>query len=149
MMACAPRQRGAAEIGQRELADETEGLESIRDGVLVVDRIAGASLIAGPVLQPEENLGNPALIDTFHTALRSHEVMFGEKGRSEGVTVRLGADKVPAPEAVFVTWTLADDSPYYCVEPWMGPANAAEHKVGLHLVNSGETKKFAVSVSVK
>jgi hypothetical protein len=31
----------------------------------------------------------------------------------------------------------------------MGPANAAEHKVGLHYVAPGETQKFAVSVAVK
>ncbi len=106
-------------------------------------------LLAGPVLQTDENLANPALIDTFHTALRSNEVIFGEKGRPGDVIVRLGAEKVPPPEATFVTWTAADDSPFYCVEPWMGPANAAGHKVGLHLVNPGETAKFTVSVSVK
>jgi len=110
---------------------------------------ATGALIAGPALQAEESLANKALIDTFHTALRGNEVVFGEKGRPGDVTVRLGTEKVPPPEATFVTWTLADDAPYYCVEPWMGPANAVEHKVGLHLVAPGETQKFAVSVSVR
>ena len=110
---------------------------------------ANGQLIAGPALLPEENLANPALVDTFHTALRSNDATFGEKGRTDGVIVRLGTEKIPPPEATFVTWTMADDSPYYCVEPWMGPANAAEHKVGLSFVNPGETKKFTVSVSVK
>ncbi len=107
-------------------------------------------LIPGPTtLMPEENLANKDLIDTFHTALRSNEVVFGEKGKPGDVIVRLGANKVPPPEATFVTWSLADDSPFYCVEPWMGPANAAEHKVGLHLVAPGATEKFTVSVAVK
>ncbi len=106
-------------------------------------------LISGPTLQTEESLGNPALIDTFHTGLRSHEVVFGEKGRPGDVAVRLGTAPVPPPDATIVTWTLADDSPFYCVEPWMGPANAAEHKVGLHYVAPGETQKFTVSVTVK
>ncbi|HVS54366.1 MAG TPA: aldose epimerase [Opitutaceae bacterium] len=106
-------------------------------------------LVPGPALQPEESLASPALIDTFHTALRGNEVVFGEKGRPGDVIVRLGADKVPPPDATFVTWTLADDSPFYCVEPWMGPANAAEHKVGLHFVKPGDTGKFTVSVAVK
>jgi galactose mutarotase-like enzyme len=109
---------------------------------------ATGHLITGPQLQTDESLANPALIDTFHTALRGNEVVFGEKGRPGDVTVRLGTEKVPPPEATFVTWTLADDSPFYCVEPWMGPANAAEHKIGLHLVPPGATGKFAVSVSV-
>jgi galactose mutarotase-like enzyme len=107
------------------------------------------ALVAGPQLQPEESLANKALIDTFHTGLRSNEVMFGEKGRPGDVTVRLGSEKIPAPDATFVTWTLADDSPFYCVEPWMGPANAPEHKVGLHHVPPGQTQKFAVTISIR
>lgn len=110
---------------------------------------ASGNLIAGPQLEPEENMSNKALIDTFHSGLRHHEVVFGEKGRAGAVMVRVGADKVPPPDATIVTWTLADDSPFYCVEPWMGPANAAEHKVGLQLVAPGDTQRFVVSVSVR
>jgi galactose mutarotase-like enzyme len=110
---------------------------------------AKGNLVPGPKLEPQENLSNQALIDTFHTHLRSNEVVFGEKGRAGDVHLRLGTDDVPPPDATFVTWTLADDSPFYCVEPWMGPANAAGHKVGLSLVAPGETQKFSVSVSVK
>jgi galactose mutarotase-like enzyme len=111
---------------------------------------AAGQLVAGPTtLQPEENLANKELVDTFHTALRGNEVVFGEKGKPGDVIVRLGTAKVPPPEATFVTWSLADDSPFYCVEPWMGPANAAEHKVGLHFVAPGATDKFTVSVAVK
>ena len=106
-------------------------------------------LISGPALQTNEDLDNAALIDTFHTGLRGNEVVFGEKGRPGDISVCLGTAPVPPPDATFVTWTLADDSPFYCVEPWMGPANAAEHKVGLQYVAPGETQKFAVSVAVK
>lgn len=110
---------------------------------------SNGALIPGPELGLEESLGNPALVDTLHTGLRSNEVVFGEKGRPGDITLRLGTDKVPAPDATVVTWTLADDSPFYCVEPWMGPPNAAEHKVGLHLVRPGETQKFVVTIAVK
>ena len=106
-------------------------------------------LIAGPAVGLEEPLTNPALIDTFHTDLRGHEIVFGEKGRSGDVTVRIGTEPAPPPEATFTTWTLADDSPFYCVEPWMGPPNAAETKVGLHLVPPGKTEAFTVTVGVK
>ena len=110
---------------------------------------ATGALIAGPVLQAEESLGNPALIDTLHGGLRGNEVVFGEKGRPGDVAIRLGTEKVPPADAVFVTWTLADDSPFYCVEPWMGPPNAPEHKVGLRLVPKGETQKYTVSVNLR
>ena len=107
------------------------------------------NLIAGPELQLNESLTNPALIDTFHTELRSNEVVFGEKGREGDVVMRIGATKVPPKDATFVTWTLDDAAPFYCVEPWMGPANAPENKIGLHLVPPGNTEKFLVSVNVK
>jgi galactose mutarotase-like enzyme len=110
---------------------------------------AAGNLVPGPLLAAQEDLSNPALLDTFHTHLRSHEVAFGEKERGGDVRVRLGPDKVPPPDATFVTWTAANDSPFYCVEPWMGPANAVEHKVGLHLVPPGGDQRFIVSVSVK
>jgi galactose mutarotase-like enzyme len=107
------------------------------------------ALVAGPTLQAEETLANPAMVDTIHGGLRSNEVVFGEKGRPGDVAVRLGTEKVPPPDAVFVTWTLADDSPFYCVEPWMGPPNAPENKVGLKFVQKGETQKFNVSVNLR
>ena len=110
---------------------------------------ATGALVAGPVLKLEEPLSNPELIDALHTGLRSGEVVFGEKDRPGDVVVQLGADNVPPPNATFVTWTFAEDSPYYCVEPWMGPPNAPEHKVGLHHVAPGETQRFAVSVQVR
>jgi galactose mutarotase-like enzyme len=106
-------------------------------------------LVPGPALGLEESLGNKALIDTFHLGLRSNEVVFGEKGRPGDVTVRLGTARTPAPEATFVTWTLADDSPFFCVEPWMGPPNSPETKRGLHLVPPGQTQSFIVTVGVK
>ena len=106
-------------------------------------------LLAGPALKADENLSNPALIDTIHAGLRSNEVVFGEKGRAGDVIVRIGNAKVPPADAAVVTWSGSDDAPYYCVEPWMGPPNAPEHKLGLHLVPPGETETFAVSITVK
>jgi galactose mutarotase-like enzyme len=107
------------------------------------------TLVDGPVLYPEENFANPALVDTIHTGLRSQEVVFGEEGRPGDVSVRLGTEKIPPQDAVFVTWTQADDSPFYCVEPWMGPPNAPENRLGLQFVPKGETRRFVVSVHLR
>jgi galactose mutarotase-like enzyme len=107
-------------------------------------------LVPGPELQQEESLGEADLIDTFHTALRGNQVVFGEKGRSGGdVTIQLGTAKVPPPAATFVTWTESEDSPFYCVEPWMGPANSVENKAGLQFVQPGNSGKFTVIVHVR
>ena len=94
-------------------------------------------------------MDDPALVDTFHTALRSPEAVFGEKGQPGDVVVRLGSEAAVPAGAAFVTWTQADDSPFYCVEPWMGPANSPEHKRGFHLVPPGGRETFTVSVAVR
>ena len=93
-------------------------------------------------------MDNPELIDTFHTALTGPDASFGEAGHPGDVTIRLGAEAEPPPGATYVTWTEAEQSPFYCVEPWMGPANAPEHKMGLHLVPPGARETFTVSVAV-
>jgi galactose mutarotase-like enzyme len=107
------------------------------------------ALVSGPVLQTEETFAHPGLADAIHSGLRSPEAVFGEKGRPGDVAVRLGTTKLPPTDAVFVTWTPADDSPFFCVEPWMGPPNAVENKLGLSLVPKGETQKFVVSVNLR
>lgn len=110
---------------------------------------AKGQLVPGPQLKVDEPIANPALVDTIHSGLRSNTVSFGEEGRPGDVHVRLGTAKVPPPDAAIVTWTASDTAPFYCVEPWMGPPNAPEHKRGLQLVPPLETATFAVSVSVK
>ena len=107
-------------------------------------------LIPGPVLALEERLlNNDALIDTFHLGLKSNTVVFGPKTATEQVSIKHGTATVPASDATLVTWTSADDAPFFCVEPWMGPANAPETKVGLHWVQPGKTQNFVVDIAVK
>jgi galactose mutarotase-like enzyme len=111
---------------------------------------AQGQMVPGPELHLEENLGNPALIDTHHSQLRSSEAVFGERGKPGDIVVRLGTDSVPAPGAEFVTWTASDDAPFYCVEPWMGPPNAWEQSSsGLEWVKPGAVGRFTVSVALR
>jgi galactose mutarotase-like enzyme len=106
-------------------------------------------LIPGPALKPEERLDNPALVDAFHLGLKSNAVSFGPVNGPGSVTVRNGTAAVPPAEATFVTWTYSPDSPFYCVEPWMGPPNAPETKIGLHWVQPGQAQSFVVEIAVK
>ena len=103
----------------------------------------------GPRLGPEESLANKDLIDVFHTALKNNAVVFGERGGEDQIILRIGPDRVPPKPAVVVTWAPDDNSPFYCVEPWMGPANSPEHKTGLYHVAPSETQTFLVEVSLK
>jgi galactose mutarotase-like enzyme len=106
-------------------------------------------LTPGPSLHLQESLDSRALIDTFHLGLKNNTVVFGPKTLPGEVTVKIGTTKVPHPEATFVTWTADDQAPYYCVEPWMGPANAPSHKLGLHFVPPGQSQSFVVEIQVK
>lgn len=109
---------------------------------------ARGGLMPGPELGEVEPLSNPDLVDTIHTGLKSSAVRFGPKGGEGGVTVVNGTEAKPQPEAAMVTWSLSPDAPYYCVEPWMGPPNAPEHKVGLHWVQPGRSQSFVVEVKL-
>ncbi len=107
------------------------------------------TLHPGPRLSHDESLASKDLIDVFHTGLKSNAVVFGERGGTDLVSVRLGPERRPPKASVIVTWTQADDSPFYCVEPWMGPANSPEHRTGLYQVAPSETQTFLVEVSLK
>jgi galactose mutarotase-like enzyme len=110
---------------------------------------AAGHLVDGPALGPFERMSNPDLIDLIHTDLTRPEAIFGEEGQPGDVAIRHGDDPLPAAGATFVTWTEGPESPFYCVEPWMGPPNAQEHKKGLHLVPPGGVETFTVSVAVR
>lgn len=105
-------------------------------------------LVPGPALGEQENMANPDLLDTIHTELRGPEVVFGEKGRPGDIALRIGTATTPPADATFVTWTADDQAPFFCVEPWMGPPNAPENRLGLHWVQPGMTEKFTVDVRI-
>jgi galactose mutarotase-like enzyme len=110
---------------------------------------ARGRLVPGPKLAEIESLANPELIDAIHLGLKQNPVVFGERGHAGDVHLSLGVDKVPPADMALVTWTQSTDAPFYCVEPWMGPPNAAEHRRGLHFVRSGQTETFTVIIAVK
>ncbi|MCU0794064.1 MAG: aldose epimerase [Opitutaceae bacterium] len=113
---------------------------------------AKGQLVPGPTLPAIDSLANPAWIDTFHLGLSSPTVTLSPAAgtRSGAIRVSHGLDKKspPPPEATFVTWSGAPDAPYFCIEPWMGPPNSPEHRVGLHHVAPGKSQSFVVEVAL-
>lgn len=103
-------------------------------------------LVDGPRLPGRESLDNPALIDTIFTGLRGHEFHVFENPAGTRLRFRTGFTNTTAQDAAVVTWTQEEKSPFYCIEPWMGPPNSAETKLGLHHVGPGQTQKFFVEV---
>ena len=92
-------------------------------------------------------MADPGLVGTTHAGPGAAEAVIAEKGGPDGdIRIRNGT---AGPDACFITWTESETAPYFCVEPWMGPPNAPEHKLGLHWVRPGETETFAISIAVK
>jgi galactose mutarotase-like enzyme len=94
------------------------------------------------------DLSDTALLDRIHWELRHNRISFGPKGGEEDVHLVIGEQPVPSRGVTLVTWSESTDAPYYCIEPWMGPPNAAEHGKGLNWVGPGETDTFSVQVSL-
>ncbi len=87
--------------------------------------------------------------ERIFTKLKGNLANFGPNNGEEDIGVRLLKDSDTYSQwNSFVTWTEATDSPFYCVEPWMGPPNSPEHGKGLHLVNPGQSAEFGVEVAL-
>jgi galactose mutarotase-like enzyme len=93
-------------------------------------------------------LADTKLLDRIHWQLRHNRVSFGPKGGEEDIHLIIGDTPVPQKNFALVTWAESEDAPYYCIEPWMGPPNAAEHGKGLHWIAPGESQSFVVEVSL-
>ncbi len=98
----------------------------------------------------ETPFDSPELVNRIHTHLKKNKITVAEASSGNSLVLRLGSDdRAPDPDTTIVTWTASDDSPYYCVEPWMGPPNSPDHYRGLHWVEPGKTSSFLVEVAVK
>lgn len=107
---------------------------------------AGALEDAAPA--GHARLDDPALIDLIHTALTAPRAVLAERGGSS-VQITLGTRKSAPEGSAVVTWSESPASPFYCVEPWMGPPNAPGHGIGLARVGPGEVQKFVVKVELE
>jgi galactose mutarotase-like enzyme len=110
---------------------------------------SAGQLVPAPGPAANATLADPALLDLIHTGLRGNEAVFGEKGRPGDISIQLGTAKKPPGDSTFVTWSESPESPFYCVEPWMGPPGAATHGRGLQLVPPGQTRNFVVTLAVR
>ena len=106
-------------------------------------------LVDGPRLVARETLSDQELVDAIQTELRRPGFRLTEAPTGGGLDFDIGFTNTSGRDAAVVTWTAEDVSPYYCIEPWMGPPNGAETKVGLHHVGPGQTQKFTVEIRVR
>ena len=121
-------------------------LETTATKYLVRDEQGG--LVSGPRVGNRESLAAKELIDLIHTGQRRDIFAVTEVPTGDGLLFRNGMANSSARDLAVVTWTQDEKSPFYCIEPWMGPPNAAETKVGLHHVAPGQSQKFYVEITL-
>ena len=105
-------------------------------------------LIAAPGVGPGETLANKDLIDLIQTGQRRDLFAVTETPTGSRLLFRSGMAHSSPRDLAVVTWTEDEKSPFYCIEPWMGPPNAPETKVGLHMVSPGQMQKFYVEITL-
>ena len=96
----------------------------------------------------EADFDDPRLLDCIFTALKSSEVRFGPRSGEEDVVVRVGEEPIPDEWATVVSWTESPESPFFCVEPWMGAPNSPTHGKGLRWVEPGATDLWTCEVAL-
>ena len=104
------------------------------------------ALIDGPRVNARETLANNDLVDLIHTGLKRDVFSVTETATGNRLLFRSGISQGSPRDLAVVTWTPDEKAPFYCFEPWMGPPNAAETKVGLHTVAPGQMQKFHVEI---
>lgn len=88
------------------------------------------------------------LVDRIHYRLTDSILVCECDIDGSQIEIEVGTQEKPHSDYAVVTWTESDDSPFYCIEPWMGPPNSPENQIGYHLVNPGESGRFSVSVRI-
>lgn len=80
------------------------------------------------------------------TNFKTGKVAFGLKNGEEDIFIKVGCGGKPEGGFCLVTWTESEDSPFYCVEPWMGAPNAAANPKFFVAPNS--SKSFITEISL-
>lgn len=101
---------------------------------------------------PQYRLDDPRLQDRFHVLASAAGAA---ERRATLVTPALGrtltldlAQPGSIPWYAVTTWTERPDSPFYCIEPWLGLPNAIHHGAGLRWLAPGATETAACRLSV-
>lgn len=99
---------------------------------------AGA-IVREPATNAELSIGDPNIIDRFQIKPSASTVTLAHVSNGRRLTFELAhADAVPW--YAVTTWTLAPESNFFCVEPWLGLPNAIHHGEGLRWLAPDKTE---------
>ena len=91
-------------------------------------------------------LDDPDLINRVHYELKNSIAEVSLLNQEEPIKISEVGGSENGSRLTFVTWTK-DDSPFYCVEPWMSPPNAPENKT-TRSVPPGGRDEFTVEIEL-
>ena len=95
------------------------------------------------------SFGDPAINGRIYTRLKSSTSVFGPNGGEEDIGIHFLEDSDTYSSWNTIVLSIDEsESPYYCVQPWMGPPNNTEHGKGRHAVSAGSSATFGVEVSL-
>ncbi|MFC5427209.1 aldose epimerase [Paraburkholderia denitrificans] len=100
--------------------------------------------------EAQYRLDDPGIVDRFHIlnpTPPSAPVRMVAPALHRSVTIDLDRPD-SLPWYAVTTWTEADDSDFYCVEPWLGLPDAIHNGLGLRLLAPGASETAVLRISV-
>ncbi|WP_250492610.1 aldose epimerase [Caballeronia sp. GAWG1-1] len=112
-------------------------------------QLPGGAISEATPGSPRYSLGDASIIDNFHcfTGPSDQPVRLNMPGLKRTVSFELHQpDSVPW--FAVTTWTEADTSDFYCVEPWIGLPDAIHNGLGLRWLAPGKTETALLRLAV-
>lgn len=113
-------------------------------------QLPDGSISAAEPGEPQYRLDDPRIIDRFHVlhpTPPSTPVRMTAPGLGRSVTIDLNRPG-SLPWYAVTTWTEADDSDFYCVEPWLGLPDAIHNGRGLRWLAPGASEAATLRIRV-
>jgi galactose mutarotase-like enzyme len=98
-----------------------------------------------PISSPTP-LDEPSLINSIHYELSQPTAEVSLLNGEEKIRISEVGGAEAGSRTSFVTWSK-EDTPYYCVEPWMSPPNAPENKT-MKMVPPAARDEFTVEIEL-
>ncbi len=125
---------------------------SLKDHQLKIDARQVFQYDSGGIMKKTPNpeiicgLEEPDLVNRVHYELRESCAEISLRNEEEPIRISEVGGSEKGSRLTFVTWKK-ENSPYYCVEPWMSPPNAPENKT-IRLVPPGGRDEFTVEIEL-
>ncbi|MGF6755197.1 aldose epimerase [Paraburkholderia sp. GAS42] len=112
-------------------------------------QLADASISAAEPGETRYTLDDGRILDRFHLpeGTLDRPVRIIAPGLNRTITIDLQRPG-SIPWYAVTTWTLAPESDFYCVEPWLGLPDAIHNGFGLRWLAPGATETAALRISV-